>query len=51
MLIAAGSDFRGGEVDGLRQANTDLAPTILRILGSNRHRKWMAEFYLKRWSM
>jgi len=33
MLIAAGSDFRGGEVDGLPTGNTDLAPTILRILG------------------
>ena len=33
MLIAAGPDFRGGEVDELPTGNTDLAPTILRILG------------------
>jgi arylsulfatase A-like enzyme len=32
-LIAAGPDFRRGEVDELPTGNTDLAPTILRILG------------------
>src|SRR5213082_2904310 len=33
ILIAAGPDFRHGEVDDLPTGNTDLAPTILRILG------------------
>jgi arylsulfatase A-like enzyme len=33
MLIAAGPDFRRGETDDLPTGNTDLAPTILRILG------------------
>src|SRR5947199_6136993 len=33
MLIAAGPDFRQGEVDDLPTGNVDLAPTILRILG------------------
>ncbi|HEY4758386.1 MAG TPA: hypothetical protein VIH43_07485, partial [Chthoniobacterales bacterium] len=32
-LIAAGPDFRRGEVDDLPTGNTDLAPMILRILG------------------
>ena len=32
-LIAAGPDFRQGEVDDLPTGNVDLAPTILRILG------------------
>ena len=32
-LIAVGPDFRGGFVDQLPSANTDLAPTILWILG------------------
>jgi arylsulfatase A-like enzyme len=32
-LIAAGPDFRQGEVDDLPTGNIDLAPTILRILG------------------
>ncbi len=32
-LIAAGPDFRRGEVDDLPSGNVDLAPTILRILG------------------
>jgi arylsulfatase A-like enzyme len=32
-LIAAGPDFRQGEVDDLPTGNTDLAPTILQILG------------------
>jgi predicted AlkP superfamily pyrophosphatase or phosphodiesterase len=34
MLIAAGPDFRRGETDDLPTGNTDLAPTILQILGS-----------------
>jgi arylsulfatase A-like enzyme len=34
MLIAAGPDFRRGEADDLPTGNTDLAPTILQILGS-----------------
>ena len=33
MLIAAGPDFRQGEVDDLPTGNIDLAPTIFRILG------------------
>ena len=33
-LIAAGPDFRRGETDDLPTGNTDLAPTILQILGS-----------------
>jgi arylsulfatase A-like enzyme len=33
MLIAAGPDFRSGEADELPTGNTDLAPTILQILG------------------
>jgi arylsulfatase A-like enzyme len=33
ILIASGPDFRGREVDELPTGNTDLAPTILRILG------------------
>src|SRR5437870_11561477 len=33
MLIAAGPDFRRGQTDDLPTGNTDLAPTILRILG------------------
>jgi predicted AlkP superfamily pyrophosphatase or phosphodiesterase len=33
MLIAVGPDFRHGELDDLPTGNTDLAPTILRILG------------------
>jgi arylsulfatase A-like enzyme len=33
MLIAAGPDFRRGEVDDLPTGNVDLAPTILQILG------------------
>jgi arylsulfatase A-like enzyme len=33
ILIAVGPDFRRGEVDNLPTGNTDLAPTILRILG------------------
>ena len=32
-LVAAGPDFRAGAVDTLPSANTDLAPTILWILG------------------
>jgi arylsulfatase A-like enzyme len=32
-LIAAGSDFRRGQVDDVPTGNVDLAPTILRILG------------------
>jgi arylsulfatase A-like enzyme len=32
-LIAAGPDFRRGEVDDLPTGNVDLAPAILRILG------------------
>jgi arylsulfatase A-like enzyme len=32
-LIAAGPDFRHGEIDDLPSGNVDLAPTILRILG------------------
>ena len=32
-LVAAGPDFRPGVVDTLPSANTDLAPTILWILG------------------
>jgi hypothetical protein len=32
MLIAAGPDFRRGEVDDLPTGNVDLAPTILQIL-------------------
>ena len=32
-LIAAGPDFRRGEVDDLPTGNTDLAPTILHVLG------------------
>jgi arylsulfatase A-like enzyme len=32
-LIAAGPDFRRGQTDDLPTGNTDLAPTILRILG------------------
>ena len=32
-LIAAGPDFRRGEIDDLPTGNVDLAPTILRILG------------------
>ncbi|HJW37797.1 MAG TPA: alkaline phosphatase family protein [Candidatus Udaeobacter sp.] len=34
VLIAAGPDFRRGETDDLATGNTDLAPTILQILGS-----------------
>jgi hypothetical protein len=33
MLVAAGPDFRRGEVDDLPTGNVDLAPTILKILG------------------
>jgi arylsulfatase A-like enzyme len=33
MLIAAGPDFRRGQVSDLPSGNVDLAPTILRILG------------------
>src|SRR6266480_2536880 len=33
MLIGAGPDFRRGQTDDLPTGNTDLAPTILRILG------------------
>jgi arylsulfatase A-like enzyme len=33
MLIAAGPDFRQGEVDDLPTGNIDLTPTILQILG------------------
>ena len=33
ILITAGPDFRHGEVDDLPTGNTDLAPTILRVLG------------------
>jgi arylsulfatase A-like enzyme len=33
VLIAAGPDFRRGEVNDLPSGNVDLAPTILRILG------------------
>jgi arylsulfatase A-like enzyme len=33
MLIAAGPDFRHGEVDDFATGNTDLAPTVLCILG------------------
>jgi arylsulfatase A-like enzyme len=32
-LIAAGSDFRRGEIDDLPSGNVDLAPTIAHILG------------------
>src|SRR5438045_4495318 len=32
-LIAAGPDFRRGQMDDLPTGNVDLAPTILRILG------------------
>jgi arylsulfatase A-like enzyme len=32
-LVAAGPDFRGGVTDTLPSANTDLAPTILWLLG------------------
>jgi arylsulfatase A-like enzyme len=32
-LIAAGPDFRAGQLDDLSTGNVDLAPTILRILG------------------
>src|SRR5438094_9569302 len=32
-LIAAGPDFKHGEVDDLPSGNVDLAPTILQILG------------------
>ena len=32
-LVAAGPDFRRGQVDDLPTGNVDLAPTILRILG------------------
>jgi arylsulfatase A-like enzyme len=32
-LIAAGPDFRRGEIVDLPSGNVDLAPTILRILG------------------
>ena len=32
-LIAAGPDFRRGEIDELPSGNVDIAPTILRILG------------------
>jgi arylsulfatase A-like enzyme len=32
-LIAAGPDFRRGELDDLPSGNVDLAPTILQILG------------------
>ncbi len=32
-LIAAGPDFRHGQVDDLPSGNVDLAPTILKILG------------------
>ena len=32
-LIAAGPDFRRGEMDDLPSGNVDLAPTILKILG------------------
>jgi arylsulfatase A-like enzyme len=32
-LIATGPDFRRGQTDDLPTGNTDLAPTILRILG------------------
>ena len=32
-LVAAGPDFRAGVRDPLPSANTDLAPTILWILG------------------
>jgi len=33
MLIAAGPDFKRGEVKDLPTGNTDLAPTILHVLG------------------
>jgi len=33
IFIAAGPDFRRGQVDDLPTGNVDLAPTILRILG------------------
>jgi len=33
ILIAAGPDFRHGELDDSPSGNIDLAPTILRILG------------------
>jgi arylsulfatase A-like enzyme len=33
ILIAAGPDFRHGEVDDLPTGNTDLAPMILHVLG------------------
>jgi len=32
-LVAAGPDFRSGQTDDLATGNTDLAPTILHILG------------------
>jgi predicted AlkP superfamily pyrophosphatase or phosphodiesterase len=38
MLIAAGPDFRRGEVDELPSGNVDLAPTILHILGMKSER-------------
>ena len=33
MLVAAGPDFKHGEMDDLPSSNVDLAPTILQILG------------------
>src|SRR6185503_9043845 len=33
MLIAAGPDFKRGEMDNLPSGNVDLAPTIVQILG------------------
>jgi hypothetical protein len=33
MLVAAGPDFKPGATDDLPSGNTDLAPTILQILG------------------
>jgi len=33
MLIAAGPDFRRGQMGDLPSGNVDLAPTVLRILG------------------
>jgi arylsulfatase A-like enzyme len=33
MLIAAGPDFKRGEIDDLPSGNVDLAPTIVQILG------------------
>jgi arylsulfatase A-like enzyme len=35
MLIAAGPDFKRGQIDDLPSGNIDLAPTILRVLGIN----------------